>query len=84
MYVLSDFALECKILNCSNWILPRETREVQDAIKNIQEVIYQKFLYSFTKKGTSWEILWEYIKSLKSVLLKTKRKLKFHFLLETE
>lgn len=35
MYVPSDFALESKILNCSYWILQRERREIQDAMKSI-------------------------------------------------
>ena len=35
MYVPSGLALENEILNCSNWILPRESREAQDAMKSI-------------------------------------------------
>ena len=35
MYVHSDLALKSEILNCSTWILPRESREAQDALKSI-------------------------------------------------
>ena len=81
MYEPSELALESEILNYSNWILPRESREAQDAIKSIQTVMNPNFLHSLTQKGIS-KMLCEYTKSLKSVLLKIK--LKFDMLLETE
>ena len=54
MYVPFDFALESEILNCSIWILPRETRETKDAMKCILGFLYQNFLYSLTQKATSF------------------------------
>ena len=35
MYVPTDLAIEYEILNCSNWTLPRKSREAQDAMKSI-------------------------------------------------
>ena len=35
MYLPSNLALENEILNCSYWILKRESREAQDTMKII-------------------------------------------------
>ena len=39
--------------------------------------MYRNFLYSLTEQGTCLEMLWEYIKSLKPVLLKNKTEIRF-------
>ena len=71
MSVTSDLALENEILNCSNWILPRESREDQDAMKSILGVMYRNFIYSLTQK-VLLQRCFENIRSSKSVLLQNK------------
>ena len=82
MSVTSDLALENEILNCSNWILPRESREDQDAMKRILGVMYRNFIYSLTQKVLLQRCFENILNHRSQSFCKIKQK--FDLLLETE